>query len=310
MSAVVASLETSPRTEGLSAAIRVYEDQRKFTGFAICRSAPVVSHLLFADDSLLFTTVNDDSCSAIQDILSIHNRATDQNVLSNCKVSLQTFGGVRQIIRKKYIGKIGTVFLSQNLLGVLGFVLSHCKIKRYWPNKPGESGPTLPPFFHPYSKPNTLNGMIFSLPVLVIIHLVPGKVYFGEENSFLKALPGELEREYSMAQHSQCPNSSTVERSNPQVSFVAERDPPKIPPQLAIGEYNVNVEAALDSKNHRTGLGAVIRDWNGDLVATFSSPRMVKKVNTFKEDRSVLSGTIVGIIDALSVLPSASLHHV
>uniref|UniRef100_A0A803QDC3 Reverse transcriptase domain-containing protein n=1 Tax=Cannabis sativa TaxID=3483 RepID=A0A803QDC3_CANSA len=64
--------------ERLSAAIRVYEEQRTFTGFAICRNAPIVSNLLFADDSLLFTTVNDTSCRAIQDILSIHNHATGQ----------------------------------------------------------------------------------------------------------------------------------------------------------------------------------------------------------------------------------------
>uniref|UniRef100_A0A803Q7V4 RNase H type-1 domain-containing protein n=1 Tax=Cannabis sativa TaxID=3483 RepID=A0A803Q7V4_CANSA len=49
-------------------------------GYIYCRSAPSISHLLFADDSFLFTGVSTSSCSEIKDILLIYQQATGQSV--------------------------------------------------------------------------------------------------------------------------------------------------------------------------------------------------------------------------------------
>ncbi|KAH7858009.1 hypothetical protein Vadar_018976 [Vaccinium darrowii] len=45
---------SAPGPDGLSALLRKGEEDRSFKGVKICRSSPSVSHLFFADDTLLF----------------------------------------------------------------------------------------------------------------------------------------------------------------------------------------------------------------------------------------------------------------
>uniref|UniRef100_A0A803QPG6 RNase H type-1 domain-containing protein n=1 Tax=Cannabis sativa TaxID=3483 RepID=A0A803QPG6_CANSA len=52
----------------------------QFNGIFICRFASSISHLLFADDSLFFTTINPHNCRAIKDILNTYNKSTGQSV--------------------------------------------------------------------------------------------------------------------------------------------------------------------------------------------------------------------------------------
>ncbi|KAL2933269.1 hypothetical protein RDABS01_016388 [Bienertia sinuspersici] len=49
-------------------------------GYRVCRGAPRVSHLFFADDSLLFAKANSDECSKVADIISLYERASGQLV--------------------------------------------------------------------------------------------------------------------------------------------------------------------------------------------------------------------------------------
>ncbi|XP_021717911.1 uncharacterized protein LOC110685693 [Chenopodium quinoa] len=49
-------------------------------GDRICRSAPRVSHLFLADDSILFAKDSTLECSTIANIISIYERASSQNV--------------------------------------------------------------------------------------------------------------------------------------------------------------------------------------------------------------------------------------
>ncbi|XP_060969470.1 uncharacterized protein LOC133036757 [Cannabis sativa] len=67
-------------SEGLSAAIRVNASHSNFNGISICRAAPSISHLLFADDSLLFTTTSHNNCRSIKDILTLYHKSTGQSV--------------------------------------------------------------------------------------------------------------------------------------------------------------------------------------------------------------------------------------
>ncbi|XP_060972278.1 uncharacterized protein LOC133038209 [Cannabis sativa] len=66
--------------EGLSAIIRSKEQASLFKVVSICRSVPSISHLLFADDSLLFTHVSHRSSHSIHDVLTTYNKATGQSI--------------------------------------------------------------------------------------------------------------------------------------------------------------------------------------------------------------------------------------
>ena len=49
-------------------------------GVSICRSGPRVSHLFFADDSVLFCQAKEEECQKILDILAIYERGSGQKI--------------------------------------------------------------------------------------------------------------------------------------------------------------------------------------------------------------------------------------
>uniref|UniRef100_A0A803PKP6 Reverse transcriptase domain-containing protein n=1 Tax=Cannabis sativa TaxID=3483 RepID=A0A803PKP6_CANSA len=66
--------------EGFSAVIRLHENMGTFNGIRICRGAPSLSHLLFADDSILFTLATSSSSEAINNALNLYHQAICQLV--------------------------------------------------------------------------------------------------------------------------------------------------------------------------------------------------------------------------------------
>uniref|UniRef100_A0A803PJ70 Reverse transcriptase n=1 Tax=Cannabis sativa TaxID=3483 RepID=A0A803PJ70_CANSA len=68
------------RKTGLAAALRIQEQHGNFGGISIARSAPAVSHLLFAEDTLIFAKATFSSCNALQAALHLYNQATGQRV--------------------------------------------------------------------------------------------------------------------------------------------------------------------------------------------------------------------------------------
>ncbi|KAM6580980.1 uncharacterized protein LOC115695246 [Cannabis sativa] len=67
-------------SEGLTAALRLQELNGSFRGISVARNAPPVSHLLFADDTLLFTVASPSSCNALKEALNAYHLATGQKV--------------------------------------------------------------------------------------------------------------------------------------------------------------------------------------------------------------------------------------
>jgi hypothetical protein len=66
--------------EGLSSIIKSHELRGKLHGTRICRTAPSVSHLLFADDSFLFCKATTTEIQSLKDILSHYEHASGQAI--------------------------------------------------------------------------------------------------------------------------------------------------------------------------------------------------------------------------------------
>ncbi|KAM6598980.1 hypothetical protein CsatA_018589 [Cannabis sativa] len=64
--------------KGLSALIKQAESKKEIFGLKVAREAPSISHLFFADDSLLFLAANEGSLHSIQQIFAVYSRCSGQ----------------------------------------------------------------------------------------------------------------------------------------------------------------------------------------------------------------------------------------
>ena len=62
--------------EGLSCLLNSRVQSSNLSGIIVATSAPMVSHLLFTDDSLLFFKANTESADEVKDVLHIYCRAS------------------------------------------------------------------------------------------------------------------------------------------------------------------------------------------------------------------------------------------
>jgi hypothetical protein len=66
--------------EGLSALIRQAEHKGDLHGIKICRNAPIISHLFFADDCFLFFKSTTNEATVLKNILSVYEVASGQTI--------------------------------------------------------------------------------------------------------------------------------------------------------------------------------------------------------------------------------------
>ena len=67
-------------TEGLNGLIKQAKVNGDIHGFSLCRRGPKLTHLLFADDSLLFCRAIVEECGHVLDILKNYEETSGQKV--------------------------------------------------------------------------------------------------------------------------------------------------------------------------------------------------------------------------------------
>ena len=67
-------------TEGLHGIISSTASKDEIRGVSICRSRPRITHLLFADDSLIFCRAKESECQKLLDLLAIYEGALRQKI--------------------------------------------------------------------------------------------------------------------------------------------------------------------------------------------------------------------------------------
>ena len=65
---------------GLQGLLHKVESEGLIRGVSICKNGPCVSHLFFADDSVLFGRAKESECQVILDILSIYEKGSRQKI--------------------------------------------------------------------------------------------------------------------------------------------------------------------------------------------------------------------------------------
>lgn len=63
-------------TEGLHSLISKAANNGDIKGVSICRNGPKITHILFADDTLIFCRVKESECQSLLDILVIYEQAS------------------------------------------------------------------------------------------------------------------------------------------------------------------------------------------------------------------------------------------
>ena len=67
-------------TEGLNGLLLQAAHQGHIKGYSLCRNSPRLTHLLFADDSLLFCRATNKKCQGVLDILDVYGKCSGQQI--------------------------------------------------------------------------------------------------------------------------------------------------------------------------------------------------------------------------------------
>ena len=73
--------------DGLNGLIKKADLQGDIHGYSLCRRGPKLTHLLFADDSLIFCRATMKECNKVMDILKVYEKASGQKI-NRSKISL------------------------------------------------------------------------------------------------------------------------------------------------------------------------------------------------------------------------------
>ncbi|KAK9992106.1 hypothetical protein SO802_027091 [Lithocarpus litseifolius] len=99
--------------EGLSALIKKSMDMGEMEGITVCKGAPRLSHLFFADDSIIFCKATIEECNALQRILGIYEQASGQQ-LNRIKIALFFSKNTPDDIKEEIKTRFGAQVIQQH----------------------------------------------------------------------------------------------------------------------------------------------------------------------------------------------------
>ena len=99
--------------EGLSSLIKSPVANGDLKGVTVCRGGPKLSHLFFADDSLIFCRASLAECTALQRILKVYEDALDQQ-LNRAKTSLFFSRNTPSAIQEEIKQRFGAQVIKQH----------------------------------------------------------------------------------------------------------------------------------------------------------------------------------------------------
>lgn len=117
-------------TQGFSALLKAYHAEGLFKGVRMARRGPIITHLFFTDDSLIFFKADAISCRNIKECLEIYELASSQVI--NFDKSALTFSPYTLRInqeRVKHILKIKVSRCHELYLGAPSFSLKRKRIQ-------------------------------------------------------------------------------------------------------------------------------------------------------------------------------------
>ena len=136
--------------EGFTALLEKSENEGRLNGVAVCRSAPRISHLFFADDSLLFCQASQEEVKCITDILQLYADSSGQCInfeKSSMFFNSNTFGGQRELIKNmlgvKEVEKFESYLGLPTLLGRSKYQAFSFLKDRVWKKLQGWKGKML-----------------------------------------------------------------------------------------------------------------------------------------------------------------------
>jgi hypothetical protein len=92
--------------EGLSHLLQKAERERSITGLAIARGGPRITHLFFADDSVLFRKVSPQEWGNIQAIMELYEKVSGQK-LNRDKISLLFSKNTAKTVKDSLVNMVG-----------------------------------------------------------------------------------------------------------------------------------------------------------------------------------------------------------
>ena len=104
-------------SEGLNGLIQHAVDGGQIEGFSLCRSGPKISHLFFANDSLLFCRAQVGDVGSIQALLNLYEKASVQKI-NSAKTTLFFSKNVSDSIKETIKNLLGEIKEYEKYLGL------------------------------------------------------------------------------------------------------------------------------------------------------------------------------------------------